>query len=92
MYDFFSKVFCRIVRRRILSEQWQAETPILPESVSHLRVFAGDVLAQATRSENFAYDVFESDFGRLTPDWQRRVSGRTRDEWLRDERAYYSSL
>ncbi len=87
-HDFFSKVFTRILRGRIGSGQWQAETPIIPRSVSHLRCFSDELLARAIVNEDFAYDIFDGDFGRLTPEWQKRVSGRTRAEWLSDEKAY----
>lgn len=92
MYDFHSKVFLRILCGRISSEQWQAETPIIPSAIAHLRCFKPEVLRSAMKSEDFAYDIFNTDFRRLSFEWQRRVSGRSLAEWLDDERAYRGAI
>lgn len=84
---FFSAVFCRMIRRRLGNPTWQAENLVVPERFAHLRCFDHAFLLRASGSEDLAYDVFEHDFGRLPEDWQVRLSGKTRQQWLDAEKS-----
>lgn len=78
--EIWAKVFARLLLARISDPTWQA-TFTVPEDMQSNRCFNQELVTRCTTGDAVAYDLFITDFIRLRPDWQIRLTGKTYNEW-----------
>lgn len=78
--EIWAKVFARLLLRRITNPTFQA-TYQIPEDLADNRCFKPEQVERCTKSDDAAYDLFISEFSRLRPDWQVKLTDRTVSQW-----------
>ena len=87
----WSRVFARIMLRRLQDTTWQAVF-LVPDEYGHNRCFNQNYVARCAQNEDDAYDLFISDFSHLRPDWQINLTGKTVSQWNEYDRELRKEL